>query len=352
MKPKSILLLAVALCCGLFAMLGVQQLLSGDKKPAEETAKVLVAIAEITPGTPLNEANVKFQDWPKDQVPEGAVTHPDEFQERGLKTFTVPGEIIMLAKLGEKGVFSASTSIPDGMRVITVPVDLTMSSSGLILPGDLVDVLVTFQYRDRRRGIATMKIKTALEAVKVFATDSVRDAVAADTRGEVKAKNISLLVTPDEANVLKLAEMKGKLHIALRPKTDVLVERKIVDPEELFGDIDDDMIVRNEEEAGPPDDRVSQFLDKQVAGQDEPEAEPVKNTWKIEIFSGGEKRIEEIELPDEPLAEEPEQLAVVGPATATPSVPSASFWINHLKTFFKPADENQPTPSVEATVTQ
>ena len=46
----------------------------------------------------------------------------------------------MVAKLNEKGVFGGSSEIPKGMRVATVPVTVTETHSGLILPGDRVDV--------------------------------------------------------------------------------------------------------------------------------------------------------------------------------------------------------------------
>ena len=62
MKMKSLVLLAMAIGCGLVAMLGVRQVLSGDKGPAVETAKVLVAVTNIMPGQPLvfGQARGKF----------------------------------------------------------------------------------------------------------------------------------------------------------------------------------------------------------------------------------------------------------------------------------------------------
>ena len=63
MKLKSVLLLAVAMSCGLVAMLGVQQVLSGDKQVNQDdnVTKVLVATAEIVPGHRLDESNVVFK---------------------------------------------------------------------------------------------------------------------------------------------------------------------------------------------------------------------------------------------------------------------------------------------------
>ena len=50
-KFKSVVLLAVAVGCGLVAMLGVQQVLSDNSSEDEkQMATVLVAIADISPG--------------------------------------------------------------------------------------------------------------------------------------------------------------------------------------------------------------------------------------------------------------------------------------------------------------
>lgn len=308
MKLKSVLLLAVALGCGLVAMLGVQQVLSGDRgsNPNDNLVEVLVATAEIAPGTPLTDTNVAFKKWPKDAVPEGGVTQKEQYEERAVKTRTLPGEVIMMAKLGDKGVFGASNDIPEGMRVITVSVDLTMTSSGLILPGNRVDVIVTYSVQEPGRGRVT-KIKTALEAVKVFATDSIRDTATADST-EIKAKNISLLVSPEEANVLKLAESSGKLHLSLRPDGDEHKSGNMIDPNELFAEnIEKPDAPAADDSGGKGDsgETLGSFLDNQqaqTAGQTSDagvQPPPEKPKWKIDIYSGGERRVEEVDLPDE-----------------------------------------------------
>jgi pilus assembly protein CpaB len=221
MKLKSVVLLAVAVACGLVAMLGVQQALSNKGKEEKiPTAKVLVATTDIAPGVRLDESNTGFKEVALELVPPGAVTKAEEYTDRALRGGAVAGEMIMVAKLGEKGVFGASGEIPKGMRVITVPVTATTTHSGLIRPGDRVDVMVTFKVRIAGEGMAA-KTRTVLEYIKVFATDSL---IAGDTPTgdgtEIKAKNISLLVWPEQAQDLMTAKSEGELHLALRHKND------------------------------------------------------------------------------------------------------------------------------------
>jgi len=345
MKFKSVLLLAVAVSCGLVAMLGVQQVLKGDKGSGSEkqVAKVLVAVAEIAPGTPLDDTNVTFREMPEDAIPEGVVTGKEDYEERALKVRAVPGEYIMAAKLGEKGDFGASNDIPDGMRVITVPVDLTMSASGLIWPGDHVDVLVTYTERGPRLG-SVKRVKTVLEYTKVFATDNLRDAAElAESNQTNKTKNISLLVAPEEGEVLKLAEDMGRLHLALRRPGDDTRSGKsmMADPLVRAETGMEAETVKPEPAPSQPEPAkdVREFLDNELQ-DDGMGADPndvlKKRMWAIEIYSSGQRRVEEVELPDEPTA------ALAGTvvresslsAVASGAAWTGNPWLDQLKNFF------------------
>ncbi|MEZ6044395.1 MAG: Flp pilus assembly protein CpaB [Planctomycetaceae bacterium] len=121
---------------------------------------MLVAIEAIGPGTMLTEANTEFREIPLDAIPAGAVTRPEQYQERAILSRAVPNEPIMEAKLGARGVSGASTEIPKGMRVVSVKVNQTTTHSGLMLPGDRVDVLLTFQSRSTSNGRSAMVRKT------------------------------------------------------------------------------------------------------------------------------------------------------------------------------------------------
>jgi pilus assembly protein CpaB len=220
MKLKSLILMAVAAACGLVAMVGMQQVLSGDKnKEKKEVGKVLVAMADIAPGHPLNETNVVFREWTIENIPPGAVTTKEQYEERSLRVGAVANEVVMQAKLGKKGEIGVSSAIPEGMRVATVQVNTTKTHSGSIMPGDRVDVVVTYKIKAAGLGMVS-KAKTVLEYIEVFATDNIRQGSAVSEKAgenqEINAKNISVLVTPDQYNLLMLAETKGQLTLALR----------------------------------------------------------------------------------------------------------------------------------------
>ena len=131
MKPKQMMLFAVAIGCGLVAMLGAQQILSGNKPVEQEMVKILVARMDIDPGVPLDKSNVGFTEWPKEKIPEGAITKEEEFAEHALKIRVSPNMPVLIPYLGPKGVVGVGSMIPAGMNLVTLPVDLTQTHSGL-----------------------------------------------------------------------------------------------------------------------------------------------------------------------------------------------------------------------------
>lgn len=343
MRMKTVALLAVAVGCGLVAMLGVRQAMharqSGEQ---EQKVSVLVAVTEIPVGTPLTPENVTFRDVAVSLVPEGVVTSPEQYAERSALVPIQPSDFITLAKLTEPGVQGRSVQIPPGMRVVSVKVNDTQTHSNMLAPGDRVDLLVTYSSRSQR-GMTT-KTKTLLEYVEVFATGNktVTDG-SKDKDGQVK--NVSLLVTPEQANYVYLAERKGELSLVWRNISDDeqvqvgAIDERLMD--ELSGTIDKGAFgdyaspYGSSSEDGASEPTLSAWLTQQeppgaqpepapepepptiTIAQAEPEKPPVP-TWKMMIYAGEHAETVEFELPAEdgasgetgaPSTSEPETLS-------------------------------------------
>lgn len=309
MRPKTLALLAVAAMCGLVAMMGVQQVLSKQSDGPPETARVLVAKAEILPGQPLDESNVEYKEWPAGTIPAGAVSKKEQFQERTLKVRAYPGDLILEAKLDKKGARSASSQVPKGKCIASVPIDNTMTGIGLMQPGDRVDVLVTYRPNTGNRDVGGigMEVKTVLECVEIFAIDGVTDATMIARAGDAKAtasKNVSLLVTNPQARLLKLAgDMSGgKLHLTLRPMDD----DTHVDVKDLFDPTQAEHAFARDTETEQEDSEPAEPVEPKepVPVVVQPQA-PRK--WKMEIIAAGSDPIvQEIDIPEETPATAPQ----------------------------------------------
>ena len=118
--------------------------------------------------------------------------------------------------------------------MVSVQVD-SVSGSGLILPGDRVDVLV-YLVNNSQNAISETSTRTVLQDIKVFA---VNDVVELDKDGKdktISAKTISLLVTPPQAAKVTLACEMGKIRLVMRgPEDNAHAEDASAKPEELLG---------------------------------------------------------------------------------------------------------------------
>jgi pilus assembly protein CpaB len=212
------ILFVIAVGCGLVASIGVSQYMETGTGAAVPTDKIFVAVSDINIGEKLDAQNVKLEEWPRDKVPEGAIRTLEELGERFPRTRLYAGEPILQAKLmdSREGTSPALT-IPKGFRVVSVKVTVESSVSGLVQPGDRVDLLVFL----RKSGeVPETGTKTILRDVNVFSVDGETQR-SVDADGEARnLRTVSLLVKPDQAESVQLASELGQLSLSLRRPDD------------------------------------------------------------------------------------------------------------------------------------
>lgn len=306
MRMKSVMLLAIAAGFGLVAMFAFQQLMSRQTQAeVEQTVKILVTKVEIPPGTKLDETNTEFKEFPAKLVPPNVLTTKEEFSERAIKVRLFPGEIITADKLTKKGQYGATNDIPPGYTAISILVDPSMTSSGLLTAGDRVDVMVT--HRAVNQSGLGKDIKTVLEYVEVFAIGSQRESSAVAAGGDNQAKTITVLVTSEQGKLLKLAEDVGKLHLAMRSRDDSTPR---VDEKDRFNareaQVIDELVKKLNGEDGKKQegnmDALKMFLDAQNKNNQPPPTAvaavvvPSVPKWGIEIIPvKGTPRTEQVD---------------------------------------------------------
>lgn len=219
MRPKSIILLVVALGCGLVASIGINQVLANRNAGGSaeaETIPIFVAKKDIFTGDKLTPENVNLEEWPKSKVPSGAVTTLQELEDRRARGKFYAGEPILDVKLLAKGQLNSSPTdmIPPGFRAIPIRVDDEKGAAGMVGPGDRVDLQVHVT-ANPNTGILKTQTRTFLHSIKVFAVDKT---VTRTETGEqtVSAKTISLLLTPKQADMVTLASEVGKIRLVMR----------------------------------------------------------------------------------------------------------------------------------------
>jgi len=115
-----------------------------------------------------------------------------------------------------------SATIPEGMRALSVAVNEVVGVAGFVIPGTMVDVLVTGSVVGGRD--QSNITRTILENVRVLAAGQK---IEQDREGKPQTVPvITLLVTPADAAKLAMASTEGKIQLALRNTIDT----KMVNP--------------------------------------------------------------------------------------------------------------------------
>jgi len=219
MKP--LVLVVVALGCGLVAAVGVFQQMDTSAAPQVQSLNVVVAAKEISINEALSEENIAVVEWPGDQVPQGVISDPVDLEGMYARARLYPGEPILQNKVMDDSAAGSSVRIPEGYRAVSVKVSLDSSVSNLIEPGDRVDVIAVIR---SSRENPTAMAKTILTGVRVFAVNSDIVRSLDFDKSPEEARAVSLLLTPDQAEKLMMANELGTIKLAMRSPDDEKVD--------------------------------------------------------------------------------------------------------------------------------
>jgi pilus assembly protein CpaB len=100
-----------------------------------------------------------------------------------------------------------------GERAIAIPVSTGGASTGLLTPGDRVDVILTQDFKAADTALTRRSVgETVVQDLRVLAID------APDTKGNF-GRTVTLEVTADQAQKINVATELGKLSVTLRSAT-------------------------------------------------------------------------------------------------------------------------------------
>jgi pilus assembly protein CpaB len=220
---KNWMILVAAIAVGAIAAFGAKNYINNrvadiearDKNKA--TVKVVVAKEMLEKGIPLTAKNMAVREIPKEWVHSNAIT-PDQFSRVEGTKLAYPaqaGEPVIWSQLEGESIPSFSSMLIAGRRAVTVPVDEISSLSGMVAPGDLIDIVVSTQ-KDSKNYTFTL-----LQSVKVLATGTQISNDKKDAQGNAMTYNtITLDTLPDDAKRIIAAREVGKITALLRSPGD------------------------------------------------------------------------------------------------------------------------------------
>jgi pilus assembly protein CpaB len=215
-RSRLMLIGVLALVLGGFASLLAYRTLQKHSGASQgDMQDAVVATADLAVGARVQDSDVRIVRFPGDAVPQGIFHRTKSVVGRGVVQSIAQGEFILPTKLaGENSGSGLASTIPAGMRAVSVRVSDISSVGGFVQPGTRVDVLMT----GNPGGSAEPQAITVLKNVAVLANGMNMDR---GVRGETQnAPIITLAVSPDDAQKLALATAQGRIELALRNPMD------------------------------------------------------------------------------------------------------------------------------------
>lgn len=208
MSQRNIIILVVAGLLGVLAVYLANTWFSGVEERqqaiAEEQELVTIAVAsqELEFGTALNSDNTRLVSWPANSVPQGAFSDLSSIEpgQVAIRPIAI-GEPILQSRIS--GRASLSANLPPDMRAVSIPVNEVSGVAGFVLPGDVVDVMLT------RDNITSVLLENVLVlAIDRRANEQNNEPAVVDTA--------TLQLDPVSAQRITLARQVGNLSLALR----------------------------------------------------------------------------------------------------------------------------------------
>ncbi|MGC2222048.1 MAG: Flp pilus assembly protein CpaB [Methylocella sp.] len=229
MKIARLAVLGTALVAGI----GAAILAGGSKQPAITAAPppistdgVLVAAKELNVGDAVEESGLRWVDWPKDQIPEGAIRKSaspagiEELKGAFAQRIFAPGDLLRREGLDRDPPFARK--LASGKRAVAINIDAQGSSTagGFILPNNKVDVIHIFQDEGAaRNGVANSFVsQIILTNIRVLAIG--QNVQAKNGERVITGANATLELTPFQAETIVLAQRVGQLSLILRSTSD------------------------------------------------------------------------------------------------------------------------------------
>src|SRR5438132_10630752 len=193
MKPKTMILLVVAVTCGLGASYMTSKLLAERKgPPPEEKVNVLFAKAKVSKYTVLKEPEKYFEarEMPKAVAPKSYFSDLSEVKDKRVnKEFKVDVHI----SPEDVADRLSGLPIPDGFGSIGLKVTADKAASYFVTPGDRVDVIWT------QRGDNPAS-RTLLREVLVLSVADRTTKPGEQDSGVIQAQTVNLAVTSKDAS--------------------------------------------------------------------------------------------------------------------------------------------------------
>ena len=179
---------------------------------------VVVASSNLRTGSSLSADTVSLREMPRAFLHSDAIP-ADEWTEVSGRVLAQPvrrGEPVLRSHLAQDPGAGFSSQLAEGMRALTFPVDDEASISGMLAPGDRIDIFFTTSAANES---LTQPLLLNIPVIATGARTATNAAHFADRRSG-QFNTVTVSVPPADAAKITLAQDAGKITIALRQPGD------------------------------------------------------------------------------------------------------------------------------------
>ncbi len=202
-----------------------------QQRMTEGMVDVVVPSTDLPPGTVVSNENMSERSFPKDLLYPDTILMKDfaQFSGRALRRPVVAGKPMLSSYFDKLEVSDFASLLPAGTRAVTITVDEVNALSGLLRPGDHIDILLSTSRSDEGGGDVQDLLPVLHRALVLATGNDLGFSEGMPKPGQNLAGQfgtITLQLTADQASELLLANELGTLRIALAPGTDTVVGAK------------------------------------------------------------------------------------------------------------------------------
>lgn len=220
--------LAMALVSGLLAALFAWYYMGQQRTPKEKAPEEIlipVPLRTLPPQVDLRPEMFRTIKMDKEQVPAGVLTSVTSLQGRVSLTELVKDQPVKLNQIAVRSKsLGLAYAVPDGLRGMTLLLDIEGTTGDFVKPGNRVDVVAAYQSE------GYVVVRTIVQDVQVLAMGAAtsielpKEDAEATGSAQAPARRqetpVTLAVTPNQAQDILTSDMAGNLRLLLRAMGD------------------------------------------------------------------------------------------------------------------------------------
>jgi pilus assembly protein CpaB len=240
-RHKRWLLLALSIALGCCSAWAIGSHITNKTRELEklnsvEYVRLLVASRELKRDTIIQAEDLLENSFQAQGVANDALfAHEvDAVIGKRLRADLQAGAWVNASALAEPAVPTLAKRLKPTLRAVTLQVDPVNAMSGLINPGDYIDIFVSFEHLGKR--VTALLLKS----VEVLATDRITsDTSVREDQNESRFSTITVAVSSTDSIRLVAARQSGVISATMSadiaPETSTGLERGLVSLEQILG---------------------------------------------------------------------------------------------------------------------